>query len=168
MSDLNITVDVKGLTETIVMLGKAPQIVMARGLVKALQAGANVIADVLESNTPIKAEDTGGILERGELRELLMIQTQIDPSLYGGSATIGFGDRGGRVADWLEYGHRILPHNPPKPRNSKEYLDAVQGFVEPNPFMRASFDASYQAAVEAFTASLAETIAQNFDQSIAA
>jgi hypothetical protein len=168
VSEINITVDVEGLTETIALLQKAPKDIVARGFFKAAQAGANIIADVLESNTPIKEEDTGGLLERGELRELLMISIEVDSQFRGVSADIGFGPRGGRVANFLEYGHRILPHAPPKPRNSQAYLSAVMGDVAPNPFMRKSFDASAEAAIDAFTESLKMTLAEEFSQASAA
>jgi|SRR5665213_3365535 len=164
MSDFNITVE--GLDETVAMLENAPRTIAARGYRKALQAGADVIAKAVEERTPIKSEDTGGLLSEGELRASLMTDVELDTQLQGGVAEIGFGNDVGNVPLWLEYGHRILPHNPAS-RKSQEYLDSVKGFVPAKPFMRPAADASAEAAVDAFAESLAQTVSEEFERKVA-
>lgn len=149
-----------GIEDVQRMLRDGPKTLVATGFVRALSAGGNVIAGVLEAKTPVKEEDVGGLLDKGELRESVMVAVTLDPQFRGGSAEIGFG-KIGFVAYWLEYGHRILPHNPAT-RNSKEYLNTVKGFVKANPFMRDAADASADAAIEAFAASLIETMSEIF------
>lgn len=157
MADFNITIE--GLDETIAMLEQAPRNVVARGFLRAAQAGTSVIADELERNTPIKEEDTGGKLDKGELRESVMIDTELDSQFRGVSSDVGFG-KNGYVAYWLEYGHRIVGHKPNKKDTGKE--------VAAKPFVRQSADASAEAAIDAFTESLKETVHSEYSQSTAA
>ena len=152
----DFSIKIEGLEEVVEMLDKAPRTIVARGYLKALQAGANVIADAVEIRTPVKAEDTGGLLDKGELRESLMIDIQLDSALRGGVADIGFG-KNGNVANWIEYGHRIVGHKPGKTDSGAS--------VPANPFMRGAADGCAEAAIDAFTGSLKETIAAAYPQS---
>jgi len=152
MPDFSVTVE--GLDEVVKMLDEAPRTIVARGYLKALQAGANVIADAVEIRTPVKAEDTGGLLDTGELRESLMIDTQLDSQFRGGVAEVGFG-KNGAIAAWVEYGHVLVGHKPGK---------KPLGEVPMHPFMRPAFDASAEAAVDAFAESLRETVTESFPQ----
>lgn len=147
-------ITVTGLAEVQEMLATAPKEIVARGYLRALQAGADVIADEVEVRTPIKAEDTGGMLDKGVLRESLMIQVTLDSQFRGGVAEVGFG-KNGVVANWVEYGHRMVGHAPGK----KE-----KGVVPPHPFMRPAADASADRAIEAFANSIAQTVKNNFPQ----
>lgn len=151
MADFNITVD--GLDETIALLEKAPKNVVARGFLKAAQAGANVITDVLEPLIPVKAEDTGGILDKGEMKELLMIAVDLDSDFRGVSADVGFDKRAGNAPLWVEYGHRMVGHD-------KKQI----GEVPAHPFMRPAADASAEGAIEAFTDSLNNTLREEYPQ----
>lgn len=137
------------------MLADAPKEIVAAGYVKALNAAANVIADALEIHTPVKAEDTGGLLDKGVLRESLMTEVQLDSQLRGGTARIGFG-KNGFVALWVEYGHRMVSHK----SGGKKQI----GEVRPHPFMRPTADASAEAAIQAFANSLQQTVATQFPQ----
>lgn len=144
-------VTVTGLAEVQRMLAEAPRTVVARGYLKALQAGANVIANAVEERTPVKAEDTGGLLDRGELRESLMIEVELDSQFRGGVARIGFG-KNGNVALWVEYGHRMVGHKYSK--SGKQQI----GDIQSKPFMRPAAAASAEAAIAAFAQSLEETV----------
>src|ERR1035438_5346752 len=146
---------VTGLDETIAMLQQAPKIVIANGFLQALSAAGNVMADVLEVNTPIKAEDTGGILDKGELREAVMVAVELDSQFRGGTVNVGFSHQNNAesVALWVHEGHRIV-----NPKADGFYFDAkgrkkkgaVTGMTKPNPFMLKTFDESAEAAVDAF------------------
>jgi len=144
---------VTGIEEVQRLLTQAPKNVVAHGFLKALTAGANVIADAVEVRTPVKAEDTGGILDKGVLRESLMIRTEIDSQFRGGRSQIGFGANG-VVAGWLEWGHALRSHK----SSGKKDL----GFVKARPFMRPALAASADAAIAAFAASLEETVKNEF------
>ena len=54
---------------------------------------------------------------------------------------------------WVEYGHAMVGHRP-----GKKDL----GTIPPHPFMRPGFDASADAAVDAFAESLAATLRQEY------
>jgi hypothetical protein len=145
-----------GLEAVQTMLREAPRTIVARGWVRALSAGGEAIAEVLEANTPIKEEDTGGLLDRGELRESVMIEVILDSNFRGGLARVGFG-KNGPVALWIEYGHRMVGHKP---------LKKLLGEVPQKPFMRITTDQAYDRAVAAFAQSLEETVRTEFPQAL--
>ena len=66
----------------------------------------------------------------------------------GGQASIGFG-RAGAKAQWVEYGHRMIGHEP----DEKDL-----GVVRAHPFMRLAFEDSGEAAIAAFTERLIEMV----------
>lgn len=144
-------VKITGIEDVQRMLREAPKEIVARGFLRALQAGANVIADELELRTPVKAEDTGGLLDKGVLRESLMVAITLDSQFRGGHAEVGFG-KNGQVAYWVEYGHRIVGHKPGKRDSGKS--------VPMHPFMRPAVDRSADAAVAAVAESLSQTVAE--------
>jgi HK97 gp10 family phage protein len=155
-------ITVVGLEDVQRMLAEAPKIVVANGFLKALSAGANVFADELETSTPEKAEDTGGLLDKGVLRESITIEVELDSQSRGGSADISFG-KNGFVAKWVEFGHRMLGHK--DKTGEKKVLGSVEGTtVPPHPFVRPAFDAAADRAVEAFTNSIEETVLSQFPQ----
>lgn len=151
---MDAVVTITGLEDVQRMLAEAPRDVVARGYLKALQAGANVIADEVEIHTPVKAEDTGGLLDKGVLRESLMIAIELDAQFRGGIAKVGFG-KNGHVALWVEYGHNMVGHKPGK---------KPSGVVPAHPFMRPAADTKANAAIDAFATSLAQTVRENFPQ----
>jgi Bacteriophage HK97-gp10, putative tail-component len=146
------SISVEGLEQTQRMLKDAPKTLVARGFVKALSAAANVLADAVERETPVKVRDTGGLLDRGVLRESLMIAVELDGALHGGAAYVGFG-KNGIVALWIEYGHVLTTHRPVK--------HPIK-FVPANPFMRTALGSSWEQAVDAFARALGETVRQEF------
>lgn len=164
---------IEGIEETVAMLETAPKNIVARGYLKALSAAGNVIADAVEVRTPRKLEDTGGnSLDLGELRESLMVDVQLDSGFRGGSVDVGFG-KNGRVALWVEYGHRIVMHGVTSADRRNGYKGKLLLRVNPEsfdsnvpayPFMRPAFDASADAAIEAFSNSIQQTVAEEFPQ----
>lgn len=149
-------ITVTGLEETMQMLRDAPKTVVARGFVKALNAAGNVIAGRLAINAPVKKEDTGGLLDNGELRDSVMIAVELDTQFRGGSVSVGFthGNAADSVALWLEYGHRKVTHA------GKEI-----GEVAAIPFMRDTADQTEEQAADAFDDSIAQTVREEFPQS---
>jgi hypothetical protein len=148
-------VNIVGLSDVQQMLREAPTDIVALGFIRALQAGGNVIANQVEVRTPVKKEDTGGLLDKAELRESLMIAFSLDSKLKWGAAQIGFG-KNGHVALWVEYGHKMLGHRP-----GKKSLTLP---VRPHPFMRPAADAAADPAIAAVAASLSDTVRTYFPQ----
>jgi hypothetical protein len=150
-------VEITGIEETMEMLKSAPRTVVASGFVRALSAAANVMADEIERRCPEKTEDVGGILDKGELRDSIVVAVELDSQLRGGVGYAGFSTSNGAdfVAQLLEYGHRLIGHKPGK---------KPLGFVAPTPFIRPAFEFSAEAAVDAFSDSLRTTVTQTFPQ----
>ena len=135
-----VGMQVTGLDECIEMMEDAPKNIVMLGYGRALTAAMYVVAEAVVSRAPV---------ETGEMVKGLVVEVKVDSSARGGIAEMGFGKQG-HVAMWVEYGHHMVGHKP-----GKKYL----GFdVQPHPFMRPSFDASADQAVEAFAASLSNTL----------
>jgi hypothetical protein len=157
--------EVSGLAETMAMLREAPQTIKAKGYIKALSAGGNIIASAIEGLCPVKAEDTGGLLDRGELREGVSVEVTLDTQLRGGIAKIGWTTkRLADVANWVEFGHRVVIPNGGTYRDGKGRTrkGSHVADVPAHPFIRPGFDASAEAAVDAMAASLSQTVAEEF------
>jgi hypothetical protein len=120
-----------------------PHTIVVQAFLQALSAGGAVILAEVAARTPERDEG-----ERNEdqihLIEALTYETELDTNGQGGRVRIGFG-REGRRAMWVEYGHRLMSHNP----DEKEI-----GTVPAHPFMRPAADAAADAAIEAFRATL--------------
>jgi hypothetical protein len=161
---------VSGLTEVVDMLRNAPQTIVATGYVKAISAGANVLAAGIESICPVKKEDTGGILERGELREGISVDVQSDSQLRGGIGRVGWTTK--RLADtakWVEYGHRVVvPGGTYKDNRGRVHKGTHTKDVPAYPFIRPGFDNSAEAAVDAVVESLDATVKEHFATKAAA
>lgn len=155
MADMNITVD--GVEELNKFLTDAPREIVASCFLKALKAGGDIIEQTLIYNTPVKEEDTGGILETGELQDSVFLRVELDSQLRGGRAVIGFRGAGpNAVANWIEYGHRIVGHKPRKEYKGKN--------TTPNPFVRKTADQSAEPALSAFSASLSTSMQEYINQ----
>ena len=155
----SFAVQVTGLAEVQQMLREAPKNIVALGFLRAVSAGANVIADELERQTPIKAEDTGGLLDKGVLRESIRILYELNVDVKWAGAHVCFTTNNGAdaVALWLDEGHRLVGHLP-----GKKVLKppAIVG----NGFVRKAADLSAGPAIEAVTTSLLQTVRQLFPQ----
>lgn len=152
---MSVVMTITGIEEVQRFLRDAPKLIVAKGFLKAMQAAATVVADEVEILVPVKAVETGGgnSLDKGELRDSLMIAYQMDSQLRGIIADVGFPRATSHVALWLEYGHRLVGHRPGR---------KLLGFVRPFPFLRPAADLSFGSAVEAFAESLAVTIKTEF------
>lgn len=147
-----VSIKVTGIEEVQRMLAEAPKSLVARGYVKALQAGINVFRDELELHTPIRLAFEGEdlVVAGGDLKSALTTAITLDSQFRGGVAAVGYGKLG-YIALWVEYGHRMVGHKPGKKvlKNSP---------VPPHPWMRPAFDTKADAALEAFAGSLAATL----------
>ena len=151
-----VDVTVTGLEEVCRNLDSMPRALVGRGYVRAAEAMAQVFKAELEVNTPVRTEElfneeafkTFRHEVGGDLRNALMHVTTLDSQLRGVSMQVGYG-KFGWIANLVEYGHRMVTHKPGK----KDV-----GFVKANPFMRRSFDAVADRAIEAAAAELRATV----------
>lgn len=138
------------------MLRDAPRTVVARSFLKGFEAAAAVIEEELEIRTPVRTStlwndeafrefktQTGG-----DLKAALMHVTTLDSNFKGGLLEVGFGKQG-HVANFVEYGHRMVTHRPGQRQ---------VGQVAAHPFMRPAFDASADRAINAFADQVAVTL----------
>jgi hypothetical protein len=148
------TITVSGLDESIKMLSDAPRDVVARGFLRAFEAAGDVIIGELWPRVPIdlKAAMNAAHGGKGALVTQLDSFIELDSQFRGGTMEIGFGPLG-HIALWNEYGHRMVGHKPKK----KEI-----GEVPAHPFMRPAFDASAEAAIDAFANALTEYLRSEF------
>jgi hypothetical protein len=113
-----------------------------------------VIKAALALRIPISDEETAG-----DLRAALMSAVTLDAQFRGGVAEVGFGTKQGHIANFVEYGHRMVGHKPGK----KEL-----GMVAAHPFMRPAAEVSADAAIDAFADSLEATLKAGTDLSVSA
>jgi HK97 gp10 family phage protein len=125
-------IKIEGIEEVCELLQQASRAAMPRALLHGLTAGAAVIEEYVAGRTPDKT---------GELLADLGTTVTLDSDFQGGIAEVGFGGKQGHVANFVEYGHRMVGHKPGK----KEL-----GNVEPHPFMRPAAEAAAEEAIEAF------------------
>jgi len=142
---------VTGVEEVLQMLRTAPRTVVAISFARALKAGATVIEEVLVAHIPMRELRVGGDADEPSLIEALGADITLDADFRGGQAEIGFGKQG-YVANFVEYGHRLIGHKP-----ALKQLGAVQ----PHPFMRPAAEVSADAAIEAFGDTLVATLKQD-------
>ncbi len=132
------------------MLTRLPRDIVLGGYNRALHAAADVIEAELDLRTPVQIALAGGdlVVEGGRLKESIVSVVTLDSNYRGGMVEIGFGKLG-YIANFVEYGHRMVTHKP----GSKEV-----GFVPAYPFMRPAAEAAAEPAIDAFAKSLAQTV----------
>jgi HK97 gp10 family phage protein len=129
---------VSGIEETCAMLEAAPRNIAKAAFARALAAAAVPVVKALEARTPA---------DTGKLKASIVTDVAVDAAGGGGIASIGFGKQG-HVANFVEYGHRMVSHKPHK----KEI-----GTVAPHPFMRPAAAAAAEPAIDAFCESVRES-----------
>jgi hypothetical protein len=135
--------NISGIEEACAMLDRVPKETAKVGIARALAAAAVPIVQAVEAVTP---EITG------DLKKALRTDIGLDTDSYGGYACINFGNQG-HVANWVEYGHRMIGHK------ALGKLRDIHEPVVPHPFMRPAAAASGEAAVDAFTETLGRELA---------
>jgi hypothetical protein len=131
---------VVGLPEALKLLEDAPQNVAILGFAKAGRAAINTVAAGLVERTPLGEGKTRGDLVRG-----LKVEVTVDTQGRGVKALTGFRGDEAEVALEVEYGHKLVTHAP-------EFH--LIGHVPEHPFIRPCFDATANAAIDAFAATL--------------
>lgn len=155
-------VTVVNLAQVQAFIRDAPKGIVVSGFTKALSAGANVFADEVYRNCPVKKEEAGGLLNRGELREAISVQIILDSQFRGGTARVGWPVTARipkNLPSWVEFGHRIV-------KRGGYYIDkrgrrrkgTPIGDVPPHPFVNKSFDTKWSEALEAFTAEMSHAV----------
>jgi hypothetical protein len=156
MASDNELMTITGLEATQAMLRDAPRHIVASGFAKAGRAAATVFEVELEMRTPVRSEElfndetfsTFRNETGGDLKAALMSVVELDAEFRGVHVSVGFGKQG-HVANWVEFGHRMMTHKP----GSREV-----GFVPAHPFMRPAFEAGGDRAIDAFATTLAGTV----------
>lgn len=171
---------ITGVEEVNRMLTDFPKQVVGQSFVKGLEAAAKPMLETLREKTPVRIvvrwndeaftefnDEIGGAL-RDEIRSDIVIDSQ----LRGGYVDIWHGKLS-YIANFLEYGHRIVTHDDPlnralraaerlKPKNERLKIARLKGqevgFVEADPFMRETADVATNASVDAFCDAVISTL----------
>lgn len=161
-------ITVTGLADVQAFISGAPKGIVASGFVKALSAAANVFAGEVERNCPVKKEDVGGLLDKGELRELLQVQVIIDSQFRGGVGLCGWPITARLPKNlplWVERGHRLVMRGGYYTDNRGRRRKGTHvANVPPHPFVAPSFDRVWPQALEAFTKEISSAV-QQYQQS---
>jgi HK97 gp10 family phage protein len=142
------SISITGIDEVLALLDEVPKNIVLLGYSRAARAAMNVVGAALAERTPIGTGETAG-----DLVKAMRIEVTVDSSARGVSASVGFGGIQGPIANDIEYGHEQVTHLPEH---------RVVGHIPPQPFMRPAFDASTDAAVEAFVESLESTLKETY------
>lgn len=142
---------ITGLVETQRMLVEMPGEVTRNGMGRALVAGSGVIEKGLVDRAPRREEEPAGAREFAPLHESVVTEVHVNAQARFGHASTGFG-KSGAVADWEEYGHRIVTH---------EGADTGK-LTEPNPFMRRTVDQDAEKAIDAFCDALLGSVEERY------
>jgi hypothetical protein len=134
------SINIKGIEEVTAALTKMPDRLVKNAFARALAASAVPIVEALKPRTPV---------DTGLLQSSIMADIQIDTTGKGGELAVGFGKQG-YVARMIEYGHRIVGHEPKKKDTGK--------VVAGKPFMRGSAATSADASVDAFEESIRTSV----------
>ena len=133
---------ITGFEETLRLLEDAPKQIVLLGYGRAARAGINVVAAELARRTPVR---TGKLVK--SLKTAVKVYAENadsqNISAIGVKASVGFSGKEATVANALEYGRSVVTRS-----------GRVTGFVHAYPFMRPAFDASADAAVDAFASEL--------------
>jgi hypothetical protein len=146
-------IEISGIEESCAMLDRVPVETRKIGFARALAAAAVPVVNELRAWTPVAAYPGGMFAKPGSLLDNMVTDVAIDEAGQGGFASVGFSGGYGHIANWLEYGHRIVSRG-----GATRYAGKLLSEVPPNPFMRTAAAASAEASVDAFVASLEETL----------
>jgi len=129
-----------------------------RCVLKALKAGAVIEQAAITERAPIK-DTTGGLLPDGALKSDIVITTRRD-SQGKPYVTVAPGKYTRHVAQWVEYGHRLIRGGYSKLlKSGKTRGPGTQlGTVEEHPFIRPGYEESREAVAAAISTTLIEEI----------
>jgi hypothetical protein len=149
MSEEFCTVD--GIEECCADLLRLKPAGCGAAVTRGLHAAGEVIEREIDIRTPTRTLRIGGDRDYPSLVTQLETRVTLDSGFRGGSAEIGFHGFAATVAEWNEFGHRMVGHVP-----GKKNL----GSVPAHPFMRPGADAAEEPAVEAFIGAVNESLAE--------
>jgi hypothetical protein len=166
-------ITVTGLKESIDFLNTMPKALVAKGFVKAGHAAGDVMLAAVIAHTPVSGakvtNPTTGVETSvgtgGDLISAARMQVFLDAQYRGVQVQVDFGKLD-YIAYWLEYGHRMIGHKPEK----KQLFgpNTPDGNVKPYPIFRPAADECFEAAVQAFADSIAETVNEFQNQRVSA
>lgn len=150
----------EGLTELEAKLLDLSGPAANRATAKALRAGGKVIQAAIQERAPIRPPlPSGNALPPGALA--LDIELQLGKSSATGLpvAIVSPGDFTAYVAEWVEYGHRLVKGGRNSMKRGKLQGNGHQiGDVPAYPFIRPGYEASRGEAVEVLQKVYAEEI----------
>jgi len=162
--------NISGVEEACAMLSEAPPLIAKNAFARAGAASARPIVAALVAASPIMED--GSVHHYpppGALKAAVMTDIALDANGRGVQVQIGFG-RFGFVARMVEYGHRMFSHFETRELISgglgrKRYRktgghEDLGKPVTQQPFMRPVAASTGEAAIDAFTESLSESMAQ--------
>lgn len=135
----NTVINISGIDEVEALLRNAPERLVRQAFRRALSAATVPVVQNLKPRIPERT---------GDLKQHLETKISIHADGLSGVARIGFGSEGWR-ARLVELGHRMIGHGP----ENKEI-----GEVSAHPFMGPAASASGDAAIEAFTDSMRDSL----------
>lgn len=149
------TLKVVGLKETMEMFQELPKIIVLGGFNRALDAAGQIIEDAIEAKTPTREIKGAGIygLDFGALKGDIYHTVELDSNYRGGRAIITF-RKYSHIANFVEYGHRMLSHSK-RPISGPK---TAGGMVRAYPFMRPATEAVREQAVDAFVDVIVEIV----------
>jgi HK97 gp10 family phage protein len=145
--------DTSGFKEILDALGEWSGPTLAEAARAAVRAGAAVIQAAMVEDAPVLEEQTAksSALSPGALRsdiEVLPVHADKDGEY---STLIGPGKSTQHVAEWVEYGHRLVKGGQSKvgPDGRTSGIGHEVGRVKPHPFLRPAYERSAADALAA-------------------
>lgn len=145
--DISVQVEITGsIAESIAALGKK---MTKEVMVKAAKAGAEIVAQSIDSRIPVKT---------GELKDNLAVE--ITTNKDNVTATVGFADKfQASVAYWVEHGHASREARTLLQRFFRQKgTEKGSGHVPAHPFFRPGIDSAMKASSEAVMAELLKAL----------
>lgn len=140
-------VTITGVEEVCRDLGQMPAALVIRSFYQGLSSSGGVLVEELLARTPERHDENARPEDQIPLRDDIQAQITLDSNLRGGFIEVGFG-RTGYIANWLEYGHKLVGHKP-----GNKVLGAVPRTTVGAAafgFMRRAGDAGADRAIAAF------------------
>src|ERR1019366_2288273 len=129
-------IEISGIEEACAMLDRVPVETRKIGFARALAAAAVPVVNELRAWTPVAEYPADMYASPGSLLDNMVTDISIDEAGQGGIASVGFSGGYGHIANFLEYGHRIVAHGAKWADRMNNYLGKLLGEVQPKPFMR--------------------------------
>jgi HK97 gp10 family phage protein len=152
--------DIKGLDDVDKLLENMCTKAADKCIRKALRAGAEIERAAITERAPIK-DSTGGSLPEGALKSDIVIRMTRDEA-GDMAAIIGPGKLTRHVANWVEWGHRMVTggHSRLLANGKTKGPGKANGTVPAHPFIRVAYEATRQEVADAITTTLATEVSK--------